>query len=520
MGNAEEYEASIRVVKKATKEDAERLNIEIGEEFTIIPEPKNKTELLERFENLHAQRLFEAQLRLFKRKYGDPSKKVIEDELKELNTFISKASQLSTTETFKNKYIGDTHLRDLHELSRLTNGYYRNPNKPFSAFGYFNNNAPLVYGKYILFKEWLQNELNEYKSKTKLTENFIEQLRTHYGIMNWIFEDERIEIVPKEFTHERLKRNNPIGENILKFYYLPTSRFFSDKEYQKMVDYGYVGKKDATLDPYPFIMYGAYFGRIDLYTKLAFTTLNDKKPYLNGNNTLEYLEDYIPYFKEYSHGFKEGYNNFEAKCIEPFLPMFADKRDFATKVHEFLTKRIMFEHDWLNNHSGFTTEHANEPTGGKIINAFEDGQKQGYFYKAWTIVFSNSQLFESLFFETMEERHQSGKKNYDSQQSQQSNENNPVRAKAKHTHIFNNNAFDVWQSMYDSFGITESSRTDVKFMYEEMKKDGLIYNTVNQKTFLDWISQTYEIVIHKTSNYSKTPKRISIYSNAKQLYKR
>jgi len=101
----------------------------------------------------------------------------------------------------------------------------------------------------------------------------------------------------------------------------------------------------------------------------------------------------------------------------------------------------------------------------------------------------------------------------------QSNKNNSDRAKPKHTHIFNNNAFEVWQSMYESFDINEKSRTDVKFMYEEMKKDGLIFNTVNQKTFLDWISQTYQIVIQKTSNYSKTAKRKSIYSNAKQLFK-
>tara|TARA_R100000306_G_C4373913_1_gene141154 strand:+ start:641 stop:2371 length:1731 start_codon:yes stop_codon:yes gene_type:complete len=95
----------------------------------------------------------------------------------------------------------------------------------------------------------------------------------------------------------------------------------------------------------------------------------------------------------------------------------------------------------------------------------------------------------------------------------------PVEVKTKYNHIFNNNAFEVWQSMYESFNINESSRSDVKFMFEEMKKDGLIFKTVNQKTFLDWISQTYEIAIQKTSNYSKTPERISIYSNAKQLYK-
>ncbi|GAB5400137.1 MAG: hypothetical protein Aureis2KO_17220 [Aureisphaera sp.] len=519
MAKSDEYEASIRVTKKATQEDAERLNIEPGAEYTIIPEPKNKTELFERFKKLNAQRLFEARQRLFEKKYGNASKKVIEDELYQINHFISEANRLSTTKSFENKYVDDAYQRNLHEYSRLTNGYYENPNKPFSAFGYYNNNAPLIYGEYVLFKEWLESELNKYKSKTKLTKNFIEQLRTYYGIMNWVFEDEKIEIVPKEFTHESLKRNNPIGENILEFYYLPTSRFFSDAEYQKKLDSGYSGKKDATLDPYPFIMYGAYFGRIDLYTKLAFTTLDDNKPYLNGNNTLEYLEDYIPYFKEYSNGFKKGYNDFEEKCIKPHPQMVGDKRDFTIKVHEFLTKQILFEHDWLNNHSGFKTRHTNEPTGGKIINAFEDGQKQGYFYKAWTIVFSYSHLFEPLFAETMGKRTEKDKSKLDTQQIQKTSDANPDKVLTKHSHIFRNNAFEVWQSMYDGFDIKGSSRADVKFMYEEMKKDGLIFETVNQKTFLDWISQTYQIVIQKTSNYSRTSIRISIYHNAKQLYK-
>lgn len=91
--------------------------------------------------------------------------------------------------------------------------------------------------------------------------------------------------------------------------------------------------------------------------------------------------------------------------------------------------------------------------------------------------------------------------------------------KNKYPHIFKSNAFEVWQSMFDEFQIKESSRTDVKFMFEEMKKDGLIFETVNQKTFLDWISQTYEITIVKTSNHSRSKERISIYSTAKQLYK-
>jgi len=98
--------------------------------------------------------------------------------------------------------------------------------------------------------------------------------------------------------------------------------------------------------------------------------------------------------------------------------------------------------------------------------------------------------------------------------------NNDEVKKEMHNHIFKGNAFEVFQSMFNSFKITKSSRTDVKFIFEEMKKDKLIHNTVNQTTFLNWLSEPpFQITVEKTSNYSKTTTRNSIYSNAKQLYK-
>ena len=94
----------------------------------------------------------------------------------------------------------------------------------------------------------------------------------------------------------------------------------------------------------------------------------------------------------------------------------------------------------------------------------------------------------------------------------------PVSSEFKHSGIFNGNAFELWRSLYEAFEIKEHSRSDVKFIYEEMKKDGYIYPTVNQKSFLDWISDTYQIVVQRTSNHSRTSKRINLYSNIKQGY--
>jgi|GEM_PF-4737564 len=93
--------------------------------------------------------------------------------------------------------------------------------------------------------------------------------------------------------------------------------------------------------------------------------------------------------------------------------------------------------------------------------------------------------------------------------------------KELHNHIFKDNAFEVWQSMFDEFEINEKSRTDVKFMFEEMKKDDLIHHTVNQTTFLEWIALTYDgMIVQKTSNHSRTKLRLQAYSRAIQLHKK
>lgn len=90
----------------------------------------------------------------------------------------------------------------------------------------------------------------------------------------------------------------------------------------------------------------------------------------------------------------------------------------------------------------------------------------------------------------------------------------------QHTAIFDGYAFELLKRLFNDFGIKESSRTDVKFIFEEMKRDGFIHDTVSQERFLSWINDTYEMVIEKTSNYSRIRKRLVIYDNAKQAYKR
>lgn len=92
--------------------------------------------------------------------------------------------------------------------------------------------------------------------------------------------------------------------------------------------------------------------------------------------------------------------------------------------------------------------------------------------------------------------------------------------KELHNHIFKGNAFEVWQSMYDSFQITERSRTDLRFMYEVMKYNNQIQDTITVKNITDWINEFYNFSIDKLHytaiNSNSNSKRMNIYNLIKQ----
>jgi len=91
--------------------------------------------------------------------------------------------------------------------------------------------------------------------------------------------------------------------------------------------------------------------------------------------------------------------------------------------------------------------------------------------------------------------------------------------KELHNHIFISNAFKVWQSMYNYFKIKESSRTDIKFMFEIMKYEKLIHPTVTQTALLNWINETYQLTISKARyiDFKNDTKRLAIFNKAKSM---
>lgn len=274
----------------------------------------------------------------------------------------------------------------------------------------------IAFSNYTELKTYADNFLRNHLKKSKvylekknwfvLDKTFINDIRLYWGLTINDFGEEIQEIVPEKQEHSYLFSNFNISDLISNFYYLPTSDLMTEKEYQEMVSSGFVGKKETALTPYSLQMFGAYFTRKAMYFRLLGLITYNKDVLLKGNK-IRNFDDLIPYFKEYSNGFAKGYSSFDEDCINPFMLGFSDKTDYVQKVFEYLTKNINFEHSWKNNHAGFTISHNFQKNIKEIINAYQDGQRQGYFYKAWSIVLSNHKIFEPLF----EKLHQNLKSN-------------------------------------------------------------------------------------------------------------
>lgn len=86
----------------------------------------------------------------------------------------------------------------------------------------------------------------------------------------------------------------------------------------------------------------------------------------------------------------------------------------------------------------------------------------------------------------------------------------------KHTDYFKDNAFEIWERLFENFNIDKTKRTDLRFMYEIMKHNGQIHKTVTVKSITDWINETYDFGIDKlqyTNIKSKSNEnRMSIYN--------
>jgi len=199
------------------------------------------------------------------------------------------------------------------------------------------------------------------------------------------------EIVPTDKTHEELLRNYTINPEIYK-YYNRVNLFEPFTEQQKHI-YAPLPKHNHNLKvtPYNLKICNAYYYRPDFLFKLG-SIFYDNPIYSYGKE-IKTLLDLKPYYLEYAKGFNEGYTNFEEQKINFVDPAFTDKADRLKMIFDFITARpTTKKHYW-----GKLTFDQRKFTDKEILNAYEDGLLQGYYYKAWTIVFTQNDFFTPLF---------------------------------------------------------------------------------------------------------------------------
>ncbi|MCD8435919.1 hypothetical protein [Tenacibaculum finnmarkense] len=253
-----------------------------------------------------------------------------------------------------------------------------------------------------------------------ITKDLANEVRLLWSNLTIDFGEEEIqEIVPIKLTHFYLINNLEIPQIIIDYYYYPTRKLISEKEFIQMVKTGYVGNKNRTLTPYSIKMFGAYFRRTSMYYKLIRLSSKNNDLLINGYE-IKYYIDLKPYFKEYAIGFRTGFNDFENDCIKPFLFEFSEKTDTTQKIFEFVINKKNIEQCWLNYLVGFTTNYNSK----EIVGALKEGKTQGYFYKAWSIIFSNFNLFEPLFMEHKKKAYLSEKTKLNIHKKEPQQENN------------------------------------------------------------------------------------------------
>lgn len=89
----------------------------------------------------------------------------------------------------------------------------------------------------------------------------------------------------------------------------------------------------------------------------------------------------------------------------------------------------------------------------------------------------------------------------------------------QHSHIFKNNSFTIWEKFFEHLEVNESKRTDMRFIFEVMKRDELIHSTITVKNIQDWICETYEFALDKLQftniNDASNKKRMKDYLKIK-----
>ncbi len=223
-------------------------------------------------------------------------------------------------------------------------------------------------------------------------------IRTHKG--PWTFDEwgGAQDIVFGALNHTHLLHTMKVDKNITDYYVLDTAMLIPPAQFNAIPTDYFPYIVSHNLAPFPYIISGAPHSRYNLVKKIKSLIQPDTEICLYGNKHLYTIHDLKPYFDEYAVGFKDGFNDFIANNIEPYLlKLKNDNRvEFAQRVFKFITNDLS-EKPRATSKKGFNF--GTNSNGGEIRNIYQDGLLEGYLYRAWSIILSENELFLPIFKE-------------------------------------------------------------------------------------------------------------------------
>lgn len=229
-----------------------------------------------------------------------------------------------------------------------------------------------------------------------INKSLLNILKTHKG--TWTFDEwgGAEDIVFGALNHTHLLQKIKVDMIITDYYVTDKAVLTSSKQFYAISNDYRPNIFSHNLAPFPYIISAAPHSRYNLIKKIESLIQPELEIYLYGNKNLQTLHDLKPYFDEYAVGFKDGFNDFIADCIEPYLlKLENDNRvEFANRVFKYITNGLS-EEPRATSKTGFYF--SNDDKGGEIVNIYQDGLLEGYLYRAWSIIFSENELFLPIF---------------------------------------------------------------------------------------------------------------------------
>ncbi|WP_146035210.1 hypothetical protein [Formosa algae] len=225
---------------------------------------------------------------------------------------------------------------------------------------------------------------------TLINDYLLEEIRTTRTTSKW--QDENCEqIVEFGYTHEYLLANRSVDDIIIDFYIKSIKDIYTTDEWQDFENSEKKNKNYIT-NSCSFLIEGAFHNRVNLWVKMG--TLLELRNELNLNNKYKHLSDLKPYFKNYASDFKSGYNQFLNVVVKPYLLFDYSKEEAAHIIFRYITND-QSNAPVVTLIKGFEISLKN---GKYDLNyEFKDGLNEGYLYKAWSLIFSQNELFLPLF---------------------------------------------------------------------------------------------------------------------------